>query len=170
MNVSFPGSPVVRDNGGMSIRLVVVLAAVLVVACSPPRAESPPASTSTVTQTTGSEPGCGLPTLDVTSPRDGARVTAPFPLTYETHCFSVGRDGTIYLTTDGINLDLHPQTTVGAVTVPDHPLLSGRRIVTIQLADMNGRTLDNPEATIVITIVIEGSRGAGQFPGGTGQR
>jgi hypothetical protein len=159
-----------RHNVAMTVRVMraVAVAAVLAVAwptsaCTASSTGSPPTRTGTVAETqsptAGSEPGCGPPALRVLSPRDGARVTAPFALTYEISCFSVGHDGTIYFTVDGIRLDLHPQNSSGTVTVPDHPMLSGRRTVTIQLADTKGRALGNPEASMVMTIVIEGSRG-----------
>lgn len=167
------------DNFGMTNRtaarattLVPALAAVFaaswsVPACASPGVDPTPTNTRTATETTEptqsseTEPSCGPPTLHVSSPSDGARVTAPFPIAYETECFSAGRDGTIYFTTNGINVDLHPQKSAGTVTVPDHPLQSGRRTVTIQLTDTSGRPLDNPEATVVMTIIIEGSRSAG---------
>jgi hypothetical protein len=149
--------------------LAAVLAAIWPTqACSPPPTAVPPTSTGTMTktaeqqpQTTVGQPDCGPPTLRVHSPRDGATVTAPFPVTYETLCFSVDHDGTIYFTTDGIHVNLHPRMSTGTVTVPDHPLLSGQRTITIQLTDTNGQPLKNSEATTVMTIVIEGSRGAG---------
>lgn len=149
--------------------LAAVLAAIWPAqGCSAPPAVSPPTSTDTIAETTEqqphttvSQPDCGPPTLRVHSPRDGATVTAPFSITYETQCFSVDQDGTIYFTTDGIHLNLHPRTSTGTVTVPDHPLLSGQRTITIQLSDPHGQPLKNPEATTVMTIIIEGSRGAG---------
>jgi hypothetical protein len=150
------------------VRRAITLAAVLAAiwpaqACSPQSTASPPTSTDTVGQqpkTTAGAPDCGSPTLRVHSPRDGATVTAPFPVTYETQCFSVEHDGTIYFVTDGIQVNLHPRMSTGTVTVPDHPLLSGRRTVTIQLTNPNGQPLKNSEATTMMTIVIEGSRGA----------
>jgi hypothetical protein len=163
---------VMVDNIDMAItsasRATALVAVLATLACSPARVEPPPTSTGASTETvppqqqpSGSEPGCGMPTLRVLSPPDGARVTTPFPITYETECFSPAHDGTIYFATDGIRVDLHPQTSDGTLTVPDQPLLSGRRTVTIQLTNAHGQPLDNPEATTVITITIEGSRDAG---------
>lgn len=160
-------------NIGMTTRpaaRALIVAAVLVAswslqACSPSRTDSAPANTATATatatqrKTTTSEPACGTPTLHVSSPRDGDKVTAPFPIIYETECFSV-IDGTIYFTADRIRLDLHPKRSSGTVTVPNQPLLSGRRTVTIQLTDTQGHPLDNPAAITVMTIIIEGSRSA----------
>lgn len=149
--------------GTCAVLIAVVLAANgLSSACSKPRSELAPTTTVTnptapTQPTTVGEPTCP-PTLRVLAPADGSRVKAPFSLSYETRCFPIGRDGTIYLATDGMRIDLHPPAATGAVTVPDHPLLSGRRALTIQLAQTNGQTLANPEATVVMTVTIEGSR------------
>ncbi len=57
-----------------------------------------------------------------------------------------------------MRLDLHPAEPAGTVTVPDHPLLSGRRAVTLQLTRPGGQTLTNPEATVALNLTIEGRR------------
>lgn len=145
---------------GMRVVLIAVIG--LLPACSQPDTE--PAPTTTVASPTSrpttsvTEPSCGPPTLRVSSPTDGSRVKAPFPISYETRCFPIGNEGTIYVATDGMRIDLHPQTSTGTVTVPDHPLLSGRRTLRIQLTDTNGQSLANPQATVTITLTIEGSR------------
>jgi hypothetical protein len=152
---------------------VVVAASVLLSACSGSESSQPstttpsssgaiagssPSSTSASPPPTSGGQSCGPPDLRVLSPADGTRVRAPFPVRYEVKCFEFGQDGTIYVSVDGMRFDLHPAEPTGTVTVPDHPLLSGRRTVTIQLARPGGQALANPEATVALNITIEGRR------------
>jgi hypothetical protein len=122
---------------------------------STPTATTPPAGTQT--PATG-EQTCGQPSLRIAAPLDGSSVRAPFQVTYHVRCFPIGQHGTIQVSVDGIRLDLHPQTSTDTITVPDHPLLSGRRTLIFQLARPDNGPLTNPDAQVIIHLTIEGSR------------
>jgi hypothetical protein len=144
-------------RGGVA--LLVVLAAACAGGGSNPRS-SPSTSVS---------PSAQVPTLEILSPRSGDRVSAPVPISYVVTGFTAGLDSgylIVYVGDPGSSLqfDLRLSGATGVVHLDDHPMLSGKRDLTLQLAE-NHQPLTNPEATVTLhDVIIEGKRGSGNGP------
>jgi hypothetical protein len=166
-------------RGEVGVRLIAasVLTVGVLTACTSPDADhestdsatAPASSSASATaggpsgegpSTGGESPStCGPPTLHILAPADNSTVTTPFELRFEVECFPRNPEDTwtILMSTDGLRVPLHPSTTNGTVDVSDHPLLSGRRTVTFQLAERSG-PLTDASARVVVHLTIEGSR------------
>lgn len=107
------------------------------------------------------------PTLVILSPHNGQEVVSPFVVRYRVTGFAVGKPLRRYLHAytgkpgASFRIELPLLRQAGQVTVPDHPMLSGRRNLTFVLARANHQDLRNPEARFTVyRLLISGSRSA----------
>jgi hypothetical protein len=106
-----------------------------------------------------------VPTLAILAPHNGQEVVAPFAVRYRITGFDVGNPPRKYMHVytgkpgASFRIELPLSRQAGRVTVPDHPMLSGRRNLTFVLARANHQDLRNAEArSTVYRVLISGSR------------
>jgi hypothetical protein len=108
-----------------------------------------------------------VPTLVILSPRTGETVTPPVPIRYRVTGIDIHRGSSyvqLYLGKPGSSPMIeYPLTHAsGIVFLKAHPMLSGRRTLTFELALADHQPLRNPEARVTLQdVIVEGDRGAG---------
>jgi hypothetical protein len=147
----------------LSLRLMHVgMALFLLVGAACAGKGSPQASTGSP-GASASSAASSAAALSILSPHSGDRVSAPVPIRYTVQGFVPERTSLIvYLGQPGSSLhfELPLPTASGVVRLEDHPMLSGKRTLTIRLA-VNHQPLPDSEAQVILrSVIIEGSRGA----------
>jgi hypothetical protein len=108
-------------------------------------------------------PGSSAAALTILSPHSGDRVSAPVPIRYTVQGFVPDSTSLIvYLGQPGssMHFELPLPTASGVVRLDDHPMLSGKRTLTIRLA-VNHQPLPDGQGQVILrSLIIEGSRGA----------
>jgi hypothetical protein len=149
-------SPVTSRLVHGAVALFLLLGAACATKASPNAAGSPGA--------VATSPGSSAQELTILSPHSGDRVSAPVPIRYSVQGFVPDRTSLIvYLGQPGSSLhfELPLASSSGVVRLEDHPMLSGKRTLTIRLA-LNHQPLPDSEAQVILrSVIIEGDRGAG---------
>ena len=106
----------------------------------------------------------GVPTLRMTSPKDGDTITLPAPITYSVSAFAVGRAPLGHIeasASGGKPIEITVTAPSGTATLPDvkSAFLPGLRDLTFALTTADGVRLPNPQATTTLRgVTIVGRR------------
>lgn len=154
------GHPILA-GGNPRLRAGVLLLVLMSACASGARSGDPSPHTPAAQETQGNTP---VPTLVILSPQTGDTVTAPVPIRYRVSGLDVrpGRSYLqLYLGEPGSSPTFEFPLThaTGVVFLEAHPMLSGMRTMTFELAVGNHHPIQTPEARVTLSnVIVEGDR------------